>query len=105
MAAPAAADAKSPFEQATDFVKALPADGDVVLSNETKLKFYAWFKQATVGKCSEKGGGQPWAVQVEARSKWDAWNACNDLSEEEAKSEYVAKLKEITKDTDQPFNP
>eukprot|EP00486_Rosalina_sp_Unknown_P000174 CAMPEP_0201565506 /NCGR_PEP_ID=MMETSP0190_2-20130828/4647_1 /ASSEMBLY_ACC=CAM_ASM_000263 /TAXON_ID=37353 /ORGANISM="Rosalina sp." /LENGTH=101 /DNA_ID=CAMNT_0047983081 /DNA_START=78 /DNA_END=379 /DNA_ORIENTATION=+ len=94
-----AAAAKSAFEQATDFVKNLPKDGDVVLSNEVKLKFYALFKQATVGKCSEKGGGQPWAVQVEARAKWDAWNALGDLSADDAKKQYVEKLTEMTKDS------
>eukprot|EP01083_Nonionella_stella_P064270 167355_1 len=91
---------KSAFEQATDFVKALPKDGDVVIDNSTKLKFYACFKRATVGKCSEKGAGQPWAVQIEARSKWDAWNAMNDASVDDAKKQYVDKLIEITKDSE-----
>ena len=45
------------------------------VSNDEKLKVYALFKQATVGECSEHGGGQPWAVQVEKRAKWDAWAA------------------------------
>eukprot|EP00484_Ammonia_sp_Unknown_P000562 CAMPEP_0197020770 /NCGR_PEP_ID=MMETSP1384-20130603/1668_1 /TAXON_ID=29189 /ORGANISM="Ammonia sp." /LENGTH=103 /DNA_ID=CAMNT_0042448459 /DNA_START=142 /DNA_END=453 /DNA_ORIENTATION=- len=91
--------AKEPFEQATEFVKNLPADGDVQLSNETRLKFYGWFKQATVGKCAEKGGGQPWAVQVEARAKWDAWNALGDMSPEDAKKAYVDELTNVTKES------
>ena len=37
------------------------------------LQVYALFKQVTVGECAEEGGAQPWAVQVEKRSKWDAW--------------------------------
>ena len=45
------------------------------ISNEEKLKVYGLYKQVTVGECSEHGGGQPWAVQVEKRAKWDAWNA------------------------------
>merc|ERR1711997_1250159 len=98
MAAPAAND-KSAFEQATEFVKNLPADGDFVPDNALKLKFYAWFKQGTVGKCSEKGGGQPWAVQIEARAKWDAWNALGDMSADDAKQAYVDELTELTKDS------
>merc|ERR1712228_977661 len=97
---------KSPFEQAVEFVKNLPSDGDVVLSNETKLVFYGLYKRATVGKCSEKGGGQPWAVQIEARSKWDAWNAHDAKSEEEAMKAYVDELVKITKDSkDHKFEP
>eukprot|EP00485_Elphidium_margaritaceum_P011526 CAMPEP_0202685202 /NCGR_PEP_ID=MMETSP1385-20130828/920_1 /ASSEMBLY_ACC=CAM_ASM_000861 /TAXON_ID=933848 /ORGANISM="Elphidium margaritaceum" /LENGTH=92 /DNA_ID=CAMNT_0049339493 /DNA_START=72 /DNA_END=346 /DNA_ORIENTATION=+ len=91
-----AAPAKSAFEQATEFVQNLPKDGDVQLDTATRLKFYAWFKQASVGKCSEKGGTQPWAVQVEARSKWDAWNALGDLSADDAKKAYVDLLTDLT---------
>eukprot|EP00486_Rosalina_sp_Unknown_P002008 CAMPEP_0201565138 /NCGR_PEP_ID=MMETSP0190_2-20130828/4011_1 /ASSEMBLY_ACC=CAM_ASM_000263 /TAXON_ID=37353 /ORGANISM="Rosalina sp." /LENGTH=103 /DNA_ID=CAMNT_0047982251 /DNA_START=57 /DNA_END=368 /DNA_ORIENTATION=- len=94
-----AAAAKSPFEQATEFVKNLPKDGDVQLDNAVKLKFYAWFKQGTVGKCSEKGGSQPWAVQVEARAKWDAWNALGDMTADDAKKAYVDELTNLTKDS------
>ena len=39
-------------------------------SNEKKLEFYSFFKQATEGDVT---GSQPWAVQLEARAKWDAW--------------------------------
>ena len=34
-------------------------------------QIYALFKQATTGDVS---GGQPWAVQMEKRAKWDAHN-------------------------------
>eukprot|EP01083_Nonionella_stella_P023016 63600_1 len=97
--------AKTPFEQAVEFVRALPKDGDVQLDQETRLKFYGWFKQATVGKCSEKGGAQPWKVQMEARAKWDAWNAVAELSVEDAKKAYVDLLTEKTKGTNQEFAP
>eukprot|EP01084_Bolivina_argentea_P029187 54168_1 len=94
---------KSPFEQATEYVKNLPNDGDFQPDNATKLKFYAWYKQANIGKCSEKGGSQPWAVQIEARSKWDAWNALGDLSADEAKAEYVKLLTEVSKNSNNAF--
>lgn len=70
------------------------------------IPFPGRFKRATVGKCSDKGGSQPWAVQMEARAKWDAWAALNDTDVETAKKEYVDKLKEITKDQgDKKFDP
>lgn len=83
----------------------MPKDGDVVLSNETKLEFYGMYKRATVGTCKEEGGSQPWAVQLEARSKWDAWAKYDDISAEDAQKGYVDKLKEISKDSKNKFVP
>ena len=37
-------------------------------------------------------GGQPWAVQVEARAKWDAWNSVKGMSKEDAKHRYIDLL-------------
>ncbi|KAL4853900.1 Acyl-CoA-binding protein [Chlorella vulgaris] len=50
-------------------------------SNDEKLKFYSLFKQATEGDCT---AAQPWAVQFEARAKWDAWSALKGMSKTEA---------------------
>ena len=38
-------------------------------------------------------------MQIEARSKWDAWSALGDMTAEDAKKAYVAKLTELTKDS------
>lgn len=99
----AAEDVSARFDAAVKYVKELPKDGPVQLDSAAKLKFYGLYKQATVGKCSEKGGSQPWAVQVEARAKWDAWNAVGDTSADEAKAQYVALLVETTAGHDQGF--
>ena len=77
------------FEQAIQYVRDLPKDGPIQLSNEVKLKFYGLFKQASEGDVK---GGQPWAVQMEARAKWDAWNARKGVSSDEAKKLYVELL-------------
>jgi len=82
----------SAFSQAVEFVNNLPSDGDVKLTTDEKLKFYALFKQATVGKCSEKGGSKPGILNVQARSKWNAWNDLGDLTKEDAEKQYVEKL-------------
>jgi diazepam-binding inhibitor (GABA receptor modulating acyl-CoA-binding protein) len=42
------------------------------VTTEQKLQFYSYYKQATEGDVQ---GSQPWAVQLEARAKWDAWCA------------------------------
>eukprot|EP01061_Rhynchopus_euleeides_P006017 TRINITY_DN150_c0_g1_i1.p3 TRINITY_DN150_c0_g1~~TRINITY_DN150_c0_g1_i1.p3 ORF type:complete len:104 (+),score=42.27 TRINITY_DN150_c0_g1_i1:85-396(+) len=60
-------------------------------SNDQKLKFYGLYKQATIGDVQ---GDQPWAVQVEARAKWDAWAAQKGKSKEAAMAAYVAAVAE-----------
>ena len=80
------------FQQAVEYVRSLPADGPVQLGNEDKLKFYGLYKQATEGDVT---GSQPWAVQMEARAKWDAWNANKGKSKEDAEKEYVELLTKV----------
>merc|ERR1719221_1273012 len=58
-------------------------------STEQKLNFYKYYKQATVGNVQ---GSQPYRVQFEARSKWDAWNSVKDMSKDDAKKEYIALM-------------
>jgi len=61
----------------------------VQLSNETKLQFYALFKQVTKGKCTEK---PPSRLQVVNRAKWAAWNDLGNMSKEDAIRTYVDTL-------------
>ena len=82
------------FDNAVNHVRSLPK-GESTITQEQQLQFYANFKQATVGPCSQHGGAQPWAVQFEARAKWDAWNALGNKSAEAAKADYVKLLDEI----------
>ena len=77
------------FEDAIAYVKSLPKDGPVQLGNDKKLIFYGLYKQATEGDVQ---GAQPWAVQLEARAKWDAWNSRKGMSSEDAKAKYVEEL-------------
>ena len=79
------------FEKAVAYVRSLPK-GESTITQEQQLQFYANFKQATVGTCSQHGGSQPWAVQFEARAKWDAWNALGNKTADEAKADYVKLL-------------
>lgn len=54
-------------------------------TNAEKLKFYALYKQATVGRCNTL---QPWAFNVVDRAKWDAWNSLGNMSKQSAMLKY-----------------
>ncbi|PRP85004.1 hypothetical protein PROFUN_07292 [Planoprotostelium fungivorum] len=76
------------FEAAAAEVKTFtkkPTDGEL-------LELYGLYKQATSG---ENTSSQPWAVQMEARAKWDAWTANKGKSQDAAKAEYVALVNKL----------
>jgi diazepam-binding inhibitor (GABA receptor modulator, acyl-CoA-binding protein) len=56
------------------------------LSNEAKLEFYKYFKQATIGNVNIE---RPWSIYIKDVAKWDAWNSVKDISNEKAKELYV----------------
>eukprot|EP00933_Yihiella_yeosuensis_P056419 TRINITY_DN555_c0_g1_i3.p1 TRINITY_DN555_c0_g1~~TRINITY_DN555_c0_g1_i3.p1 ORF type:complete len:126 (-),score=37.26 TRINITY_DN555_c0_g1_i3:354-731(-) len=84
------------FDEAVEFIQNLPSSGPFAADMTTRLCFYKYFKQATVGRCSEHGGTQPWMTQFEKRAKWDAWSALGDMSAEEAKAEYLKLLQNLS---------
>lgn len=86
---------KERFNQAVLFVRTPPSDITMTPSIDQKLEMYALYKQATVGPCSQHGGTKPWAVQVEACSKWNAWNNLEDMPHETAMTKYIALLNAI----------
>jgi len=86
------------FDKAVAFIQSLPATGPRSADNSTKLKFYSYFKQGSVGPCKVHGGPQPWLAQVINRAKWDAWHALGDMPNSEAKTRYVALLHELARD-------
>ena len=47
------------------------------------------FQQATVG---DNTAAQPWAIQIEARAKWDAWTAEKGKSKQQAMAEYMMEI-------------
>lgn len=83
------------FNSAVSFVRQPPSDTPIPSTNEQKLQMYGLYKQATVGQCGQHGGSQPWAVQIEARAKWDAWNNVQDMCAETAREEYIKVLDSI----------
>ena len=61
-------------------------------SNETLLLFYGYYKQATQGNNTQSA---PWAFDVVAKAKWDAWKKYEDLSKEQAMQGYVDTLLKV----------
>ncbi len=62
------------------------------ISNDEKLALYGLYKQGTTG---DNTTAQPWAVQLEARAKWDAWTNNKGKSTEAAQSEYIELVKNL----------
>ena len=75
-------DLKKRFEKAVADSKNLPEKPD----NQTLLKIYALYKQASGG---DVDGKRPGFTDMVGRAKYDAWAEQEGLSAEEARSEYV----------------
>lgn len=71
------------FKFAVDQIKS--SNSTKTVSDDLKLRFYALYKQATIGKCNTP---KPWAVQVVERAKWDAWNTLGTMTKETAMVKY-----------------
>uniref|UniRef100_UPI0037E7EE36 acyl-CoA-binding domain-containing protein 5A isoform X2 n=1 Tax=Semicossyphus pulcher TaxID=241346 RepID=UPI0037E7EE36 len=80
------------FDAAVKVIKSLPPDGPFQPSNDMMLKFYSYYKQATVGVCNIPRPGFWDAV---GKAKWDAWNSLGEMSKEEAMKAYVDEMKLI----------
>ena len=80
------------FEAAVGVIQGLPKDGSFQPSNEMKLKFYGFYKQAREGVCT---GARPGFWDVVARAKFDAWHQLGEMSSAAAKEGYIDALKQI----------
>ncbi|KAI0231087.1 hypothetical protein LSAT2_018561 [Lamellibrachia satsuma] len=87
-----AASAKEKFTAAVNVVRTLPKDGSFQPSREMMLKFYAFYKQATCGSCTD---AKPGFWDVIGKAKWEAWSDLQEMSEEDAMTNYVEQLKQI----------
>ena len=56
------------------------------LDQETMLRLYGLYKQATIGACNIS---KPGMLSFTARYKWDAWNSLGSLSSTDAKTRYI----------------
>ena len=60
--------------------------------NQTLLKIYGLYKQATLGDNAEK---KPSFSDFVARAKWDAWTANKGVSQDEAKQKYIDLIESL----------
>lgn len=77
------------FEAATKYVAETKS---MKATDEQKLSFYKYYKQATVGDCNTE---RPGVFKLEDRAKWDSWNSVKGLSADDAKKAYVDLLTSI----------
>ncbi|KAL9967779.1 hypothetical protein ACROYT_G026071 [Oculina patagonica] len=80
------------FDAAVNVVRSMPKKGAYQPSYDTMLKFYAFYKQAKEGECSES---EPGFWDVVRKAKWKAWNGLGQMSKQEAMVSYVSELKQV----------
>ncbi|CAL7940846.1 unnamed protein product [Xylocopa violacea] len=76
------------FNKAAHHLQLLAAE----LSSTQLLKFYALYKQATIGPCNIS---KPNWYQLQARQKWEAWKSLNDMSCNDAMNNYIQELTKL----------
>lgn len=77
------------FEQAVESVGKLSEDP----GNDTKLRLYALYKQATEG---DVAGKRPGFTNMVGRAKYDAWAKLSGTSSEQAQADYMAEVGKLT---------
>jgi acyl-CoA-binding protein len=87
-AAAKAGDPKAQFEAAAVNVKKLSREAD----NETKLRLYSLYKQASEGDVS---GPRPGMFDFVGGAKYDAWAKLKGMSTEDAMKKYVDLVKKL----------
>ena len=83
-------DLQAQFDQAAVDVKQLPKKTD----NNTLLKLYSLYKQATVGDVT---GGRPGGFDLEGKLKYDAWAKQKGKTKGTAMQEYIALVESLRK--------
>lgn len=81
-------DLKARFEKAVAESKSLPARPD----NQTLLKIYALFKQATEG---DNTGKRPGFTDIVGRAKFDAWANLKDTTTDQAMQNYIDLIESL----------
>jgi len=70
------------FKNSSEKVKKLSYKPD----DKILLELYGLYKQSIMGNINIE---KPWAIQMEACAKWEAWNSCKDMDKETSMLNYV----------------
>lgn len=62
-------------------------------NNDELLKLYGLYKQATVG---DNNTEKPGIMDFKGKAKWQAWKDVEGTSQEEAETQYIALVDELT---------
>lgn len=81
-------DLQARFEKAVAESKNLPARPD----NQTMLKIYSLYKQATEG---DNGGKRPGFTDIVGRAKFDAWKSIEGTSKDQAMQNYIDLIESL----------
>ncbi|MCG8533707.1 MAG: acyl-CoA-binding protein [Pseudomonadales bacterium] len=81
---------KQQFDDAVSFVQS--GQGSAKPSNETKLKYYALFKQATEGDVK---GKKPGLTDFVGRAKYSAWEGLKGMTSDQAMETYIKLVNEV----------
>lgn len=81
-------DLKTQFDAATEAAKQLPERPD----NDTMLRLYGHFKQATEGDVS---GPKPGFFDFVGTAKYEAWEKLKGISSDDAMKKYVDLVKRL----------
>ncbi len=81
-------DLQARFEKAVAESKNLPARPD----NQTMLKIYSLYKQATEG---DNGGKRPGFTDIVGRAKFDAWKGLEGTSKDKAMQSYIDLIESL----------
>lgn len=80
------------FNAAVNVIRGLPKSGSYQPSNDMMLRFYSYFKQATLGPCTQK---KPPFWDIVGRAKYESYRGLGDMTKERAMELYVDELKKI----------
>lgn len=80
------------FNAAVNVIRGLPKSGSYQPSNDMMLRFYSYFKQATLGPCTQK---KPPFWDIVGRAKYDSYRRLGNMSKDRAMELYVDELKKI----------
>lgn len=85
-------DCRRQFQAAVSVIQNLPKNGAYRPSYEEMLRFYSYYKQATMGPCRVP---RPGFWDPIGRYKWDAWNSLGRMSKDEAMAAYISQMKRV----------
>lgn len=80
------------FNAAVNVIRGLPKSGSYQPSNDMMLRFYSYFKQATLGPCTQK---KPPFWDIVGKAKYDSYKSLGNMPKERAMELYVDELKKI----------